>query len=78
MGAAYMELYIKVSCIDKYQNVQYYGVYARLNGVKCEIDMDSDAFELAKMALPDEAILFADFITKKEFSQEFAVHGISS
>jgi hypothetical protein len=68
-----MELYIKVSCIDKYQNVQYYGVYARLNGAKQKIDKDNAAFELAKMALPDEAILFADFVTKKEFSREFTI-----
>jgi ABC-type phosphate transport system auxiliary subunit len=74
-----MEFYIKVTSIDKHQNVQYYGILARFKDSRQELQQDEEeAFTLARMALPDEAILFADFITKKEYSREFEVHGISS
>jgi hypothetical protein len=62
-------------CIDEHQNIQYFGVYARLDSVaEQKIDKNNPAMDIAKMALPNEAILFADIVTEKEFVQEFTIN----
>ena len=68
----YMELYVKAAYIDEHQNVQYSGIYAKLSdNVSYKADTEDSAFHIAKMALPDKAVLLASFITKKEFNQDF-------
>ena len=60
-------------CIDENQNVQYYGIYARFKGNAKHTDKYNDALDIAKLALPESAILFAEFITEKEYSRDYTI-----